>query len=52
MTGDFTSAMRALVVATLLFATATVMLVTMSRARASGVPGMAADGACCGLPRL
>jgi hypothetical protein len=38
MTDRFTSRMRALVVATLLCATATVMLVTVSRAHAADAP--------------
>ncbi len=44
MTDNFTSAMRALVAATLLLATATVMLVTVNAARAAGALAIGACG--------
>ena len=45
MTDTFTPVMRALVVATLLMASATVMLVAVSRARAAGALAIGACGA-------
>jgi hypothetical protein len=45
MTDCFTPALRALVVATLLVATATVMLVAVGRARAAGALAIGASGA-------
>jgi uncharacterized protein DUF4189 len=45
MTDSFTSVMRALVVASLLLATATLMLVTVSAARAAGALAISSCGA-------
>lgn len=45
MTGCWTSAVRALVAATLLLATATLMLVAVNTARAAGAPAVGICGA-------
>jgi len=52
MTDSFTPFMRALVVATLLLATATLMLVAVNTARAAGAPANVAstDAAPHGVP--